>query len=102
MTDTLTKDRIEDLETCAFGLRATVDPVCTGLRQYHTDVAAVARELLAARQRISSLELQIQGVRHLVDRQAEDVGLWFQATTAPEAYLQQELRKLHAAIEGKS
>jgi len=28
--------------------------------------------------------------------------LWFDATTAPEAYLQQELRKLHVAIEGKS
>ena len=31
--------------------------------------------------------------------QAEDAGLWFQARTAPEAYLQQELRRLHAAVE---
>ena len=38
----------------------------------------------------------------LVNQQAEDEGLWFDATTAPEAYLQQELRKLHVAIEGKS
>lgn len=36
----------------------------------------------------------------LVDRQAEDEGLWFVAETAPEAYLQQELRRLHAAVEG--
>jgi hypothetical protein len=36
----------------------------------------------------------------LVDQQANDDGLWFAAQTAPEAYLQQELRKLHAAIEG--
>lgn len=36
----------------------------------------------------------------LVRKQAEDDGLWFQAATAPEAYLQQELRKLHAAVEG--
>lgn len=36
----------------------------------------------------------------LVNQQAEDGGLWFQAATAGEAYLQQELRKLHAAIEG--
>jgi hypothetical protein len=35
----------------------------------------------------------------LVDEQAEDDGLWFMAQTAPEAYLQQELRRLHAAIE---
>jgi hypothetical protein len=35
----------------------------------------------------------------IVNAQAEDEGLWFQARTAPEAYLQQELRRLHAAIE---
>lgn len=35
----------------------------------------------------------------LVNEQAEDEGLWFMAETAPEAYLQQELRRLHAAIE---
>ena len=35
----------------------------------------------------------------LVNKQAEDEGLWFIAKTAPEAYLQQELRKLHAIVE---
>ena len=38
-------------------------------------------------------------IRELVDEQAEDEGIWFQAKTAPEAYLQQELRKLHKLIE---
>lgn len=38
-------------------------------------------------------------VQAMVDAQAEDAGLWFQAMTAPEAYLQQELRSLHAIIE---
>jgi hypothetical protein len=38
-------------------------------------------------------------IQSLVNEQAEDEGLWFKAVTAPEAYLQQELRKLHAAIE---
>ena len=38
-------------------------------------------------------------IQALVDKQAKDDGLWFRAQTAPEAYLQQELRKLHAAIE---
>lgn len=37
--------------------------------------------------------------RALVSAQAEDEGLWFEAKTAPEAYLQQELRMLHELIE---
>jgi len=40
-----------------------------------------------------------EAVIELINKQAEDEGLWFQAETASEAYLQQELRKLHAAIE---
>lgn len=35
----------------------------------------------------------------VVLEQAEDEGLWFMAKTAPEAYLQAALRRLHAAIE---
>jgi len=35
----------------------------------------------------------------LVNRQAEDKVLWPVAATAPEAYLQRELRRLHAAVE---
>lgn len=35
----------------------------------------------------------------LVAKQAEDAGLWFNAKTAPEAYLQSALRELHAAVE---
>jgi hypothetical protein len=41
----------------------------------------------------------IEPILALVSEQAEDEGLWFRAETAPEAYLQQELRRLHAAIE---
>lgn len=44
----------------------------------------------------------LRDLRELCSRQAEDEGLWFQAKTAPEAYLQQELRKLHGVIEGAS
>ena len=44
----------------------------------------------------SNALLAIQAV---VDAQAKDDGLWFNAKTCPEAYLQQELRKLHAVIE---
>jgi len=35
----------------------------------------------------------------LVQKQAEDDGLWFITRSASEAYLQQELRRLHATIE---
>ena len=38
-------------------------------------------------------------VQALVNKQAGDDGLWFDARTAPEAYLQQELRRLHALLE---
>ena len=41
----------------------------------------------------------LQDVRKLVEEQANDEGLWFNAQTAPEAYLQRLLRRLHAAIE---
>ena len=35
----------------------------------------------------------------LVEQQAEDEALWFLHPTAPEAYLQEALRRLHAAVE---
>ena len=38
----------------------------------------------------------------LVQIQAKDQGIWFVAQTAPEAYLQDQLRSLHEIIEGKS
>lgn len=41
----------------------------------------------------------LETIRKMVEAQADDEGLWFAAKTAPEAYLQQELRKLHGLIE---
>ena len=38
----------------------------------------------------------------LVNKQAEDKGLWFDAVTLPEAYLQAALRKLHDLVEKES
>ena len=35
----------------------------------------------------------------LVHKQTADEGLWFYAETAPEVYLQEALRELHAAVE---
>ncbi len=41
-------------------------------------------------------------VKAMSDIMAEDDGLWFVAETPGEAYLQQELRKLCAAIDEAS
>lgn len=43
--------------------------------------------------------MTLKELQDIVDEQAEDDGLWFVAEYASEAYLQQELRRLHAAIE---
>ena len=48
----------------------------------------------------AELEQERDALRALAAQQAEDGGLWFDTAYAPEAYLQQALRKLHAAIEG--
>ena len=41
----------------------------------------------------------LKAIRELVDRQAEDPSLWYEAKFITEAYFQQELRKLHLLIE---
>lgn len=63
-------------------------------------------DVITAMQRIAHAVVQDGVKKHkpgklqaLVDEQAKDDGLWFEALTAPEAYLQQELRRLHKAIE---
>ena len=42
---------------------------------------------------------RFEKIQDIVDRQAEDEGLWFVAEYASEHYLQVELRRLHRAIE---
>ena len=39
-------------------------------------------------------------LKALVEKQVKDENLWFEATTAPEGYLQQALRTLHSGEEG--
>ena len=46
-----------------------------------------------------AIDPSVRELKELVNKQAEDDGLWFIATTAPESYLQQELRRLHALVE---
>jgi len=48
------------------------------------------------------LEKELRKYKDVAGDQANDEGLWFDAQTAPEAYLQRKLRELHAVIEGES
>jgi hypothetical protein len=43
--------------------------------------------------------MNIERLKKLVSKQAEDEGLWFVAQYASEAYLQRALRLLHGAVE---
>ena len=43
--------------------------------------------------------MTIEQLKAIVDEQAEDEGLWFNALHVPEDYLQAALRRLHEAIE---
>ena len=57
--------------------------------------------LWVASKREGALAAKLQSISSIVGTQAEDQGIWFQAETSAEAYMQQELRKLHAAVEGE-
>lgn len=52
-----------------------------------------------ALQQNERLRAALVEIRKLVDRQAEDEALWLLDPTIGEAYLQQELRRLHSVIE---
>ena len=72
----------------------------------------VLRALLRSREPIADYPVmvaveqalkEVDRLRHcalLIASQAVDENLWFNAGTSAEAYLQRELRKLHALIEG--
>ena len=52
--------------------------------------------------KVVELEKKLEAAMLLVNKQAEDTAIFYPTHSAPEAYLQQELRKLHEIIEGKS
>ncbi len=65
-----------------------------GIRMFHVKPEYQPALLAALLEQAGAIR-----VRALVEKQAEDSGLWFQAQTAPESYLQEQLRLLHSAIE---
>ncbi len=66
---------------------------CAGRRPTH-EAGCVLVSVAPAR-----LAAEWATVDAVIDEQARDDGLWFLAPTAPEAYLQRALRRLHAAVE---
>ena len=79
-------------------IKTTAEIVLELRKEGRTHIPCIAR--------METLEADLAALRQrhaealaLVARQAEDDGLWFIAHTAPEIYLQQALRALHAALE---
>lgn len=64
--------------------------MANGVNSAHDIITAQAQEIEALR-----------AARVVAAEQALDEGLWFEATSITEAYLQQALRRIAKAIEGR-
>lgn len=85
-------DRLESLR--AMGYRVPQDVIDTIRRLEEESDARIKAEA-----RAEKAEQENARLRETVAFQACDDGLWLEATTAAEAYLQHELSRLHALIE---
>ena len=64
------------------------------------DESDILRNKLVAAQAINEhMQKRNETLEAVVNEQCEDGGLWFDAMSAPEAYVQQELLRLHRIIE---
>src|SRR5262245_45872371 len=81
--------------------RALGEKLASDLSLVDRRLAEIVVLLEEARAEMARLGRLDDALNALVRQQAADEGLWFKAKTAPEGYLQQELRRLHAAIEGQ-
>ena len=72
------------------------------LKQMAKDFGEVSRDpIVSYTAYLAGYTAAMEKAQALVDEQAEDPGLWFMAEQFREAHLQQELRRLHAVIEGE-
>ena len=99
--------KLEELERRLNGVPAGVDAMwqvareaIAALRELDTDYRNTASSKELLEMDVARLRARLATIQNMVNEQAEDQGLWFLSLTAPEAYLQQELRRLHAVIEG--
>ena len=79
--------------------QATISVLIRRLRNGTPRAFVDEQKLAKLSERIAKPEAALHEMYTLVDRQAEDEGLWFITKTASEAYLQQELRRLRKVIE---
>lgn len=56
---------------------------------------------ISAQLEVVALRRWLARLMAIVERQAEDDGIFFRAESAVESYLQQAIRELHRAIEGE-
>ena len=84
------EQQLEDAQKEIAALREQNDSLNAQMQNRDAKIAALKAQLAAQ---------GWQDIKALVNLQAENEWLWFIAHTAPEAYLQQELRKLHSAID---
>lgn len=76
------------------------------IAESRADLAARERHIVELRNHIAALEVQrpsitqeLREAMKIVNEQAEDEGLWFEAEYITESVLQAALRRLHAALE---
>ena len=105
MSDRVRTQSVEFSQDCP---NCVVTP--TGYEFCDAHLAALRRERENNDRSVSSPAAPVEppvlnAVVNLVNEQAEDEALWFEAQTMPEAYLQQELRRLQSSLvalrEGK-
>lgn len=65
----------------------------------YSDYYGCSQDFKTVSAALQSPRVPVIEILETVLEQAEDEGLWFNAKYASEAYLQQELRRLHAVIE---
>lgn len=78
----------------------TDDEIDTWLAQDSwTDRKRLSYQLKAARHELLAARKLLKEALELVNTQANDAGLWFNADYITEEYLQEALRKLHRVLE---
>jgi hypothetical protein len=92
--------RVEELEADVLHWKEHVDLQANDASNKLIQISHLRAQLTAAQAINAQRDARLVRAEQVAADQANDDGLWFIATSATEAYLQQELRKLHAAIEG--
>ena len=72
-------------------------PICGGIEGCDHTVSERERAIVS----LKTNHVRLQCARQIADEQANDRGLWCSPVSISAEYLQQELRRLHAAIEGE-